>query len=109
MIFIINLIPDIDDLADVLTELEPVQSRYFDIGLMLHLKPDVLKEIFRRNPESSSKGMSEMIIEWLSKNYNTKRFGDPTWKSLVIAVAKRSGGANEACARDIANNHRVSG
>ena len=93
----------------MLTELEPVESRYFEIGTMLHLKPDVLKGICRRNPESSSKGMSEMITEWLNKNYNTKRFGDPMWKSLVIAVAKRLGGANEACARDMANNHRISG
>ena len=90
----------------MLTELEPVESRFYEIGIMLHLKPDVLKGIRRLNPES---GMSDMITEWLNKNYNTKRFGDPTWKSLVIAVAKRSGGANEACARDIANNHRVSG
>ena len=90
----------------MLTELEPVESRFYEIGIMLHLKPDVLKGIRRLNPES---GMSDMITEWLNRNYNTKRFGDPTWKSLVIAVAKRLGGANEACARDIANNHRISG
>ena len=90
----------------MLTELEPVKSCFYEIGIMLHLRPDVLKGIRRLNPES---GMSDMITEWLNKNYNTKRFGDPTWKSLVIAVAKRSGGANEACARDIANNHRISG
>ena len=92
----------------MLTELEPVESRYFEIGTMLHLKPDVLEGI-QLNPVSSSKGMSKMITEWLKRNYNTKRFGDPTWKSLVIAIAKKSGGASEACARDIANNHRVSG
>ena len=93
----------------MLTELEPVESRFYEIGIMLHLRPDVLEGIRDLNPVSSSRGMSKMITEWLKRNYNTKRFGDPTWKSLVIAVAKRSGGANEACARDIANNHRVSG
>ena len=93
----------------MLTELEPVESRYFEIGTMLHLNPDVLEGIRDLNPVSFSRGMSKIITEWLKRNYNTKRFGDPMWKSLVIAVAKRSGGNNEACARDIANKHRVSG
>ena len=90
----------------MLTELGPVESRFYEIGIMLHLKPDVLKGIRRLNPES---GMSDMITEWLNRNYNNERFGDPSWKALVIAVAKRLGGANEACARDIATNHRISG
>ena len=93
----------------MLTELEPVESRFYEIGTMLHLRPDVLDGIHSLNPVSSSKGMSKMITEWLKRNYNTKRFEDPTWKSLVIAVAKKSGGANEACARDIATKHRVPG
>ena len=93
----------------MVTELEPVQSRYFEIGVMLHLRPDVLRGIRDLNSVSFSKGMSEMITEWLNRNYNTERFGNPTWKSLVIAVTKRTGGANEACAKDIADNHRVSG
>ena len=91
----------------MLTELEPVESRFYEIGIMLHLRPDVLERIRDLNTVSSSRGMSKMITEWLKRNYNTKRFGYPTWKSLVNAVAKRCGGANEACARDIATKHRV--
>ena len=104
----LSISPDIDYLEEVQTELEPVESRYFEIGAMLHLKPDVLKGIQSRNQVSSSKAMNEMITEWLDKNYNIKKFGLPTWKSLVIAVAKRSGGANVSCAIDIANKHRES-
>ena len=91
----------------MLTELEPIESRYFEIGVMLHLRLNVLKGIDSLN--SVSFRMSEMITEWLKMNYNSNRFGCPTWKALVIAVANPSGGANEACARDIANKHRVSG
>ena len=106
--FIINFTPDLDDLADVLTELEPVEFRYFEIGTMLHLRHHVLNRIRSLNSVSFSMRMSEMITEWLKLNYNTKRFGPPTWNALVIAVAKGPGGADEACARDIANKHRVS-
>ena len=100
--------PDIGDLADVLTELEPVDWRYFEIGTMLHLRPQVLNAIRSLNSMSFSMRLSEMITEWLNRNYSTKKFGEPTWKALVIAVAQRPGGANVACARDIANKHRVS-
>ena len=106
--FIINFTSGINDLPDVLTELQPVESRFYEIGTMLNLKPDVLNEICDLNTVSSSKRISKMITEWLNRNYDTKKFGLPTWKVLVTAVAKRSGGANEACARDIANKHRVS-
>ena len=86
-----------------------MESRCFEIGIKLHLKIDFLKGIESLYPVSFSKRMIEMITAWLNRKYNTERFGDPTWKSLVIAVAASSGGANGKCARDIATKHRVSG
>ena len=51
------------------------------------------------------KSLSDVVNEWLSQSYNTERFGLPSWKMLVDAVAHRSGGNNYALARQIAIQH----
>ena len=68
LVFVINFTPGVDDLADVLTELEPVEFRYFEIGTMLHLRHHVLNRIRSLNSVSFSMRMSEMITEWLKLN-----------------------------------------
>ena len=46
-------------------------------------------------------------MEWLMKNYNVEKFGDPTWQRLVEAVGHPAGGANMAVARRIARRHKA--
>ena len=50
-----------------------------------------------------------MVTKWLKRNYNVKRFGEPTWQKLVEAVGHPAGGANMATARDIAKRHKAGG
>ena len=48
----------------------------------------------------------EMIIEyWLDRKYNVAKFGEPSWKTLVEAVAHKLGGYNNRVAGDIAKRH----
>ena len=50
-----------------------------------------------------------MITEWLKRNYNSKKFGEPTWQWLVKAVNHPAGGANKALATYIAMRHKAGG
>jgi len=50
-----------------------------------------------------------MVYEWLNRNYNVGKFGEPTWQKLVEAVSNPAGGANTAVARDIAGKHKAEG
>ena len=94
-----------DDKCDVMEELENVLSRYYEIGVRLHLPDDKLKAI--KKISSDAEAMNEVIVEWLKKNYNSNRFGSPTWKALVDAVGSPSGGNNKAEAEKIASKHRT--
>ena len=49
--------------------------------------------------------MSRLLTEWLKKNYNVEKFGPPTWKMLVEAVAAPNGGNNRSLAEKIATLH----
>ena len=89
-----------------MAELKNVLARHREIGSRLHLKNDKLNVIGRENP-GAAQAMQAVIVEWLNKNYNTARFGPPTWKALVAAVANTLGGNNKAEAERIASKHKA--
>ncbi len=82
--------------------LTDVQSRYYEIGTQLHLR--VLDTIMSRSTTDAI-AMGEVVEEWLKGNYNTTRFGRPTWKMLVKVVANSNGGNNNYLAEKIASQH----
>ena len=80
--------------------LGPATARWRDIGLALRLNPTHLNtiEAERRKLQDC---LTEMLTMWLNKNYNTERFGEPSWELLARAVGHRDGGDNPALAEDI--------
>ncbi len=82
--------------------LTDVQSRYYEIGTQLHLRAlDTIKS----RSTTDAIAMGEVVVEWLKRNYNTTRFGCPTWKMLVKVVANPNGGNNNYLAEKIASQH----
>ena len=98
-----------DDLFDVQSELIPVTAKWRSIGTALRLKSDVLESIQAASGSDPPACLVSMVTEWLRRNYNVKRFGEPTWQRLVEAVGHPAGGANMAVARDIARRHKAGG
>ncbi len=92
-----------DDKVDVVNALTDVHCRYYEIGTQLHLKS--LNEI-RTRSTTDTIAMCEVIENWLNGNYNTTRFGVPTWKMLVEVVVHPNGGNNNFLAERIASEHR---
>ena len=95
---------DIDDLFDVQCELTDVISRWRKLGSALRLRPGVL-DIIDKDERDSELRFTKVLTEWLRQNYNTDRFGKPSWKMLVDAVAHPVGGNNPALAIKIANKY----
>ncbi len=81
--------------------LTAVQARYYEIGTMLHLRSAALDSI-RNRSTTDAMAMSSVVEEWLNQMYNTVRFGPPTWKVLVDAVANPNGGNNSKSSEEIA-------
>jgi len=91
-----------DDIFDVKTELIPVAARWRDVGIALRVKSDTLDSIETKWSNDPCRCLELMVTEWLKRNYNLKRFGEPTWQKLVDVVNSPAGGANRALAIDIA-------
>ena len=82
------------------SQLEPVIDRWRHIGLALRLDPDQVKRIKKENSDLED-CLTEVLTLWLQKNYNTERFGEPSWEMLARAVSDRSGGNDPALAGEI--------
>ena len=96
-----------DHLFDVQSELIPVAANWRSIGIAIRLKLDVLESIETRFKGDPHVCLSHMVTEWLKRNYDVKKFGEPTWQKLVEAVGHPAGGANTALATEIAGRHKA--
>jgi hypothetical protein len=99
-----------EDLPDILEELIPIIPRYYSFGRSLRLDPRQLNEVRKTYllEKDAEQALNDVLFLWLSKQYDTDRFGSPTWQALIEAVAKRLGGNNIALARKMASNHPAS-
>ena len=87
----------------------PVAANWKSIGVALRLKRDFLQSIDTRYSSDPRACLSWMVMEWLERNYNVEKFGEPSWRMLVKAVGDPAGGANTALARRIASRHKARG
>ena len=102
---------DEDHLTDVMEEILDIKSVYSALGRSLRLRNDDLEAIRKKYPNESDheQALNDVLLLWLKKEYNVERFGPPTWRMLVEAVNKKSGGNNYELAKQIAQNHKTGG
>ena len=96
-----------DDLADIMDEVLAIKLVYFALGQSLRLKNANLQAIRTKYPRESDSelALNDVLLLWLEQQYNVERFGPPTWRMLVEAVNKESGGNNHELAKKIALSH----
>ena len=98
------LILDEGNLSEIIEEILPIGPKYYSLGRSLNLKIVELRKIRDKNP-SESDALEDVLLLWLNQDYNVKKHRPPTWRMLVEAVNKKSGGDNHKLAKQIASNH----
>lgn len=91
-----------EDAYDVLHEVNQLAWRWSCMCRALRLRSHENIRAEHKNPNDC---LGAVIDKWLQKNYDYEKFGSPTWKMLVKAVADPFGGDNTALAESIAKNH----
>ena len=88
-------------------ECESIKLNFFPLGRCLRLANDDLKAICQTYPDESAsdKALNDVLLLWLNRKYKIDRFGPPTWRMLVEAVDKKTGGNNHKLAKEIAHKH----
>ena len=99
-----SITTDEDDLPDIIRELTDVVANWRDIGTLLGIRDGQLQAI-QLQANSPLGCLREMLVTWLRRNYDVKRFGEPTWVKLVEVVNDPTGGGNPFLATEIARKH----
>ena len=82
--------------------------RWFSLCCVLGLSASLLLTVERENSSDMAK-LHVGLTHWLQRNYNTEKYGPPTWRKLVMAVDSTSGRNNYSLALKIAKQHQVIG
>ena len=93
------------DLLKIIQELEKIAYRWYHIGLTLGLLNSTLENIKSKEHEDNHDLLRGVIVEWLKMNYDTTKFGPPTWRRIVEAVRATTGGKNPALADRLASKY----
>ena len=104
----IHALTDEDDLFEVMEEISTLDSKYYQIGMGLRLKPKDLQSIEEMFCQEPSRALGKVVETWLQQQYNVKKCGPPTWQMLVKAVDSPAGGNDHTLAKKIASKHPAS-
>ena len=74
-------------------------------GGALGLPSSTLDRIHKDNPHDVRTALGQVIDTWLAREYDTERFGAPSWRKLVDAVASLAGENSHVLAKMIAEEH----
>ena len=91
-----------EDLYDVFKLLTKLAAVWKAIGRALRLNAGELERIESAHPGKPTECLSDVILSWLRRNYDVKRFGLPTWRRIVEVVADPAAGNDTALANAIA-------
>ena len=78
----------LDDLGQVMEEVLDVSAQWYDLGLQLKMRPQLLDSI-RENFHRYRDRLLEVLKTWLTTSENT------SWKALSDALRSRSVGARQ--------------
>ena len=92
-----------DDLPDVMDAVKSVAADWSKFALRLRLRSSDTATIGKDKHGDSEECLQAALTLWLKENYNTARFGHPSWRTLVAAVKDM----DKALAIRIANAHRI--
>ena len=77
-----------DDWNILIDKCSSLCAQWDRIAGFLGLRPSLIASIRRNNPNDNTGCWNDALLEWINQNYNTEKFGLPSWRTFLTAVAK---------------------
>ena len=83
-------LPNVDeeDWNVVIKECSILASKWEQLGGYLSLRFSLMNQIKHNSPGDNHQCLNEALMMWITQNYNTERFGVPSWRNLLDAMAR---------------------
>ena len=69
------------------------------------LSYETIKQIEKDNSNNSNDSWNEVVMQWISQNYNTEKYGVPSWRTLLKTISR----IDQSLFEELAKEHQVKG
>ena len=76
-----------DDWNVVVLKCDSLAARWEKLSAFLGLPKSLIDEIRGNHPGDLSCCWNEALSQWIKQNYNTEKFGKPSWRTLLVAIS----------------------
>ena len=97
--------PGEDDFMAVVEAVYDVAAKWEPLGHALRIRPAELTTLSAKHHSDPNECLRGMLSLWLRQSYDTKLYGEPSWRLLCRAIDKRAGTNNPELAKKIARQH----
>ena len=77
-----------EDWNVVITKCSSFAANWDQLSGYLGISFKVIDCIRGNYPGNNSSCWNEALKQWITQNYNTEKFGEPSWRTLLKAIAK---------------------
>ena len=89
----------------VITECSSLAAHWEQLSGYLGLSFELIDRIKGDHPSDKISCWNEAMKQWIKQNYKTQRFGEPSWKTLLKAVAR----IDKLQFKKLADEHQLGG
>ena len=72
----------------MVSECSSLAAKWELLSAYLGIRVSTIAVIKQNHPGDTSACWSEALQQWISQNYNTGRFGVPSWRNILKAISK---------------------
>lgn len=93
-------------IAQVMTSLaENLADKWDSVGLFLGIPYKIIERC--KQEDTLDDRMLELVTAWINRKYDVDDYEEPSWRSLVEAVAHKAGGYHRRLAAKLASDHPI--
>lgn len=78
------------DWNEVVMECKSLTAKWKKLSIYLGLPPDKIDTIKGDNHGDAESCWDQALLEWIRQGYDTNRYGKPSWRTLLRAIAKEN-------------------
>jgi hypothetical protein len=87
-IFMLCAISEEDDWNDVVRECSSLAAKWEQLSALIGLRIGTIDAIKENLPNNAAGCWNEALKQWIKQNYRTARYGYPSWRALLEAIAR---------------------
>ena len=72
----------------MISECSSLAARWEQVSGFLGLRPSLIANIRGNHTNNNTGCWNDALFHWITQNYNIRKFGEPSWKSLLKAIFK---------------------